>query len=235
MPMAGENFPFNLESFKEEPVKTVGSQVLMPEANNSAGVVVKVSKKEYPKTDENLIGKIAEERKKMELVHSIASEESRKTMPPQQHMIMEGENPDNVRSARIQQYFEGKPLNKIGFYGLMNLEQKHLIALRSLVADSIKCYLKHGVNFDLFGSDERDAIKNSRALNIKRIIFPLRNSSNILLTEDGIKFIDADTIGAPGDKLKLTAKLFQALLFVSSVVNYLILSTKIVSNKKPSV
>lgn len=111
------------------------------------------------------------------------------------------------------------------------LDQEFVRVFPSLILDSMKCYLKHRVNFDLFGSDARDDIKNNRGLNIKRIIFPLRNSTNIILSEEGIKFIDADTIGRPGEKFKMTARMFQNLLFLSSAVNYLILSAKLLISK----
>jgi len=162
----------------------------------------------------------------------MASPVSRAMMPIQQRMVVEGQERGFSRQMRLQEHVEGKQLKELGFSGLMQLDKQTLINLRSLIVDSIKCYLKHGLNFDLFGSDERDAIKKTRTLNIRRMIFPLRNSSNIIITDAGPQFIDPETLGYPNSKQTLRAKAFQLLIFASSVTNYFILTAKINSFSK---
>jgi hypothetical protein len=225
----GERLPIDLKNFNEKRTESVGSDVLTPLSKD--GAIVKLSKKEYEKNLPLLKQKAIAERNREVTAHSMSSSKSREAFIPQLHLIVEGEQFNKARLARIQKFADGQPLKKLGFFGVMSLEKKHLITLRGLIFDSMKCYLKYGVNFDLFGSDERDAFKKSRILNIRRMIFPLRNSSNLVLTKDEIKFVDPDTLGYPDQKKSLTAKSFQLLLFASSFINYLMLSVKISLSK----
>lgn len=149
---------------------------------------------------------------------------TKKAIVSQAYVLAEGDTPGTARIVRTQEYVEGIPLKNLGFREIINLSIKQIDTLRAIIADSMKCYLKHGVNYDLIGSDERDARKKSRILNLKRLIFPLRNSNNLFATKDEIKLVDPNVYGNLTKKDSLKTAIIQGLLFLSSAADYLTLT-----------
>lgn len=224
LPIAPEKYNKTLES--------VGTKVKLPV--DTRDPVVKVAKENYPATPvDDALEEVKKFRRLEQLALEVASPRTRDAIVGQHYILAEGEQPGMARAVRIQQYQEGVPLKKIGFRGILSLGRDNTDTLKSIVADSMKCYLKYGANFDLSGSDERDAIKKDRILNLKRRIFPLRNSSNLMLTKQGIKLIDPNVLGSPFLTKTLKARVMQFLLFASSAADYLILSAaRFLPNKR---
>lgn len=234
--MGEENkLPFDLSEHTRR-AETVGTNVYLPDnqSDHHKDYVVKIGRDNQPYFTNpiKLLRKVVAERRKERAAVNSASKRSTALMEPQHYVVVEGSEPGQTRVARVQKYQEGTPLIKLGFSQIMDLESENLIQLRSLVKDSIMSYLKIGINFDLFGSDERDAYKKSKMLNIKRCIFPLRNSNNIFLTQDGIKFIDPSVLSDPEAKQRIRSRAIQFLFFLSSVFDYLLLSARIATKSK---
>jgi len=228
--------PFDLSGHNRK-AETIGTTVYLPDAQGSdpnKDYVVKIGKDSQPYFTNpiELLRQVMAERRKERAAVRVASEQTAAAMEPQHYVLVEGSEPGQTRVARVQKYQEGTPLIKLGFSQIMDLEPEKLKQLRSLVKDSIISYIKTGRNFDLFGSDERDAYKKSKMLNIKRCIFPLRNSNNIFSTQDGIKFIDPSVLSDPEAKQRMQSRAIQFLFFLSSVFDYLLLSARVATKSK---
>lgn len=231
--MDTERLPFDLTSHQQKTIDSIGTKVYLPDSKK--GQVIKVSRISSPYTNLATALERVKEYRQREIV---ATEEAgfitKNAIVPQAYVLAEGETPGTSRIVRTQEYIEGQPLKCLGFGGVMNLSVKQIDTLRAIIADSMKCYLKHGINYDLIGSDERDAIKKSRILNIKRIIFPLRNSNNLFATKDEIKLVDPNIYGKLAKKDTLKAIIIQGLLFLSSAADYFILTGRKLTLKKSS-
>lgn len=216
--------PFDLSQHNKQ-AESVGTKVKLPD--NGEGHVVKFDKVERNSTP---IHKLVEDTLKMkrreEVAQAVASKRTKEAIVPQDYVISQGNTPETARIVRTQEYIEGKPLKKLGFAGIINLPDQEIETLKSVLVDSMKCFLQHGTNYDLFGSDISDKQQNERILNIKRLIFPLRNSSNLMITSKGVKLIDPNVLGNPDGKKSIQSMLLQSLLFTSSAADYSILSAR---------
>lgn len=220
--MEGGELPIAPEKYSQT-TESVGTVVKLPIAKENP--VVKVSRANYPATSsEQALNQIKKVRYQERVALEMASEKTKAAIVPQEYVLAEGQNKGEAKTLRVQKFIDGTPFKKIGFWKIMNLDHENLLTLKSILRDSMRCYLKYGTNFDLSGSDERDAIKVSRTLNRKRQIFPLSNSSNLFLTKDGIKLIDPNVLGNPGEKNSMKWKLIQFMLFSSTIADYGLLS-----------
>lgn len=221
------NLPFDPSSFRTG-TETVGTVVHFPREDNDQ--VIKVSKRQEVTTSLiDAIQRVKDLREREEVALKSASEITKAAIVPQEYVLASGDDIGTNRIVRTQKYVEGPSFKKIGFAGIMSMDDEHKAALKSILKDSMKCFIEHGTNYDLFGSDERDANGKSRVLNIKRLIFPLRNSSNLIYTKDGIKLVDPNVLSTP-DKPTIKSLALQSILFASSAFNYLMLD---VSQKIP--
>jgi len=220
--MDTERLPFDLTSHSKTK-ESIGTNVYLPDSKE--GQVIKVSRINF---DCSSLVAALERVKEYRQREIVATEEAgivtKKAIVPQAYVLAEGDTPGTARIVRTQEYVEGIPLKNLGFREIMNLSIKQIDTLRAIIADSMKCYLKHGVNYDLIGSDERDARKKSRILNLKRLIFPLRNSNNLFATKDEIKLVDPNVYGNLAKKDSLKTAIIQGLLFLSSAADYLTLT-----------
>lgn len=215
------NLPFNTETYSKS-VESVGTNVLLSDSKEPA---IKVAKHETPYTSiDHLVERAEQMRYQEEVAMEIASERTKEAIVPQDYVIAEGSEEGKGTVVRTQPHVDGTPLKKLGFDNIMNLPDEDITTLKSVLLDSMKCYIKHGTNYDLSGSDERDAREKSRSLNLKRLIFPLRNSSNLYSTPNGIKLIDPNVLGQPDSNQSLKGKILQSLLFTSSAADYALLS-----------
>lgn len=222
--MNTERLPFDL-TFHQNIKESIGTKVFLPDSKN--GQVIKVSRTSIDYTNlAAALKRVQEYRQREILAIKEAGIVTKKAIVPQAYVLAEGDTPSTTRIIRTQEYVEGVPLKYLGFGGIMNLSSIQVDTLRAIIADSMKCYLKHGVNYDLIGSDERDAIKKSRILNLKRLIFPLRNSNNLFASNDEIKLVDPNVYGNLAKKDTLKAAIIQGLLFLSSAADYLILTAR---------
>ena len=218
----GGELPIDLNAFSKT-TESAGTKVYLPD-NDSGGKVFKVGKAEYSaRSGKNALEEVKEFRHAENVALATASRRTKEAIVPQQYVLVEGSTRGYARTARVPNYIEGVPLGKLGFAGIMNLDHENIVTLRSILKDSIKCYLTYGTNYDLSGSDEQDAVKKSRLLNLKRLVFPLRHSVNLRLTENGVKLIDPNVLGKPSSKQSLKQQILQGLNFVSSVVDYVLL------------
>ena len=216
-----DQLPFNSSQYPSQ-TESVGTTVYLPK--NKESQVVKVSKRDMITASLiDALREVKELKEREEVAMKVASTKTIEAIIPQEYVLAHGSIPNSTKSVRTQKFIEGTPLKELGFSKIIRLDEHNIKTLKSILKDSMICYIKHGTNYDIFGSDERDVTTKSRKLNIKRLIFPLRNSSNLLLTQNGIKLIDPNVLGSPN---KRTPKSFalQTLLFVSSGVNYALLS-----------
>jgi hypothetical protein len=223
-PADNRSLPFTLDGHNNT-VESVGSTVHLPDQKQ--GVVVKVSKADFPyETTKDALVMAQKYRELEEIAIATARETTQKAILPQTYVVAEGVTPGTARVVRVQKYVEGCPLRQLGFYGIMALGPQDIVSLKSLLADSMRCYLKNGVNYDLVGSDEDHIHKESKLFYLKRLVFPLRNSNNLMKTDDGIKLVDPNVYGGFLKKDHLKFRVQQGLLFASSLANHMILSAK---------
>lgn len=229
---SNESLPFNVKDFNKT-VESAGTVVHLPAIPEIA--VVKVDK--YPtksnpdesKRLEQALNNVKEYRARETIAINMARGLTKTAIVPQEYVLADAGN-GNTKTIRVQEFIDGEPLKKLGFMGVMNLDEKDTKTLKSILIDSMRCYLKYGLNFDLVGSDERDAFK-SKTLYLKRLIFPLRNSSNLLKSESGIRLIDPNVYGNPRGNQNLKESTQQFLLFLSSAADYVLLSMRQLSLK----
>lgn len=221
------NLPFKVPE-GDKKFESVGTNVLVTPNGES---VIKISKRQYPSVPlKDALIKIKNLRLRESLAYSEASQRTRESIIPQSYVLAQGSEIGTSRSIRTQKYVEGLPLKKIGFNGILKLPNSRKADILSILSDSMKFYLRHGTNYDLFGSDINDYPKNLRIQTFKRIFFPLGSSSNLLVSNSGVKLVDPNTRGLPDSRRSLKTMVIEGLIFSSTLVNYLILKASLLKS-----
>ncbi|MFA5828735.1 MAG: hypothetical protein WC841_05260 [Candidatus Shapirobacteria bacterium] len=219
-----QGLPFDL-NHHHNTTESKSTNVYLPDSGQ--GVVVKVAKDNFwDHTPHQAWNEAKKLRTLEELTLRTAGEQARQSIVAQSYLVVGGTAPGTSRIARIQQFVEGTPLNKLGLKGILSLPPADITQLRCILFDSMKCYLRYGVNYDLIGRDESVPDKMSLLFIVDRAVFSLRHSNNLFKTQEGIKLIDPNTPGTEKGEKSLTNKALQGILFVSAATNYLLLSVR---------
>lgn len=225
--MAGR-LPFNPNNYGST-VESRGTIVFLPTLDSGLSEVVKIPRDSQRYDDLDVaLGFVVTQRNAEMLLRETAGPVTKQAVVPQTYVLADGVEPNSCRVVRVQEYVDGRPLKHVGFGGIMRMDLSDLGTLKTILKDSIRCYLKHGVNYDLVGSGSQGILESNIWLNIKKLTFPLRSSSNLFMTDTGIKLVDPSVCENKGDMRSVVG---QGLLFVSSVFDYLLLAT-VISMKK---
>ncbi len=234
MDHSGENpfLPFDLSGHPRQ-TESVGTNVFLPAQKEKP--VVKIGKQKVPaKPVQEALNKTLEFRRLEEIAREIASPHSQKAIVPQEYVLAQGTEPESSHIVRTQKFVKGVPLKNLGFQGILSLDQNNLDTLRSLCLDSLRCFIKTGVFYDLIGSDAEDSKSRTLSQRAKRIIFPLRNSYNLFLAPEGIKLVDPNVFRLFPNRSPLRRLLVQAAMGVSLLSNYFLLTAVKPFRKKRS-
>lgn len=125
--------------------------------------VVKISKLEVPVSSvESAISSVSQLRDQEKKPEPIYSPRTRKAILPQFYVLANGQK----KGAQV--FTEGQRLQDLGWKGILKLGKEQRETFKSILKDSVRCYLKYGHSLDILGCGKGEVIGCPKPASLKR-------------------------------------------------------------------